>query len=607
MSHLLKSASSVARRLLPALLVVAVLDARAFEIPMGSDDVQMRWDNTLRYTYAHRVQGQNPEILANLNADDGDRNFAHGTISDRLDLLSEFDVSYKQAFAVRFSGAGWYDDAYAHQFRNTSVASSNHLENGQPASGLSQYARHYFKGPYGELLDAFALAKVSIGEVPFVLRAGRHTEYWGESLLLGGAVQGVSYAQMPIDVAKGLAVPGAEVKELFRPLNNLSLQTQPFENFALAAQYFLDWEPYRVPEDGTYLGFNDALLGGGESVILTSGVRAVRGADIEARHRGNWGLSARWSPEWLDATVGVYHREFSDMLPQAFVVPDVAALTANNCGSLTAPSLCATIGTYGFNYPGGIKLNGISLAKNIAGVSVAAEFNYRANMPLSSEAPVVVPQALPPAVQSLLNNLLHQLHQTQVPPGLPSVPSVVIAALPTSGGAVGATGDTMHGLVNALGLIDGLHLFGLDLIDSISYQGEFTWSRWVGVKQNESLFKGRSDYTALDRVSRDNFAIGVNLTPIWFQVLPAMDLSLPLSYSQGLKGNSAVQFGGNAGAGLYSGGVAADFFAKYHVDLKYAGFFGEHTTSSGAANVFNGATAALADRGFVALTLKTAF
>jgi hypothetical protein len=44
------------------------------------------------------------------------------------------------------------------------------------------------------LLDAFAFGQFSVGDVPTYLKVGRHTIYWGESLLLGGATHGISYS-----------------------------------------------------------------------------------------------------------------------------------------------------------------------------------------------------------------------------------------------------------------------------------------------------------------------------------------------------------------------------------------------------------------------------
>ena len=103
---------------------------------------------------------------------------------------------------------------------------------------------------------------------------------------------------------KRFAVPGSELKELFRPLFNLSAQAQITNTFTLAAQQFFQWEPYRYPEAGSYLNGNDAVLKGGESLILTPGVFAVHGADAEPDGTKNWGLALRWSPAWLGGTTG---------------------------------------------------------------------------------------------------------------------------------------------------------------------------------------------------------------------------------------------------------------------------------------------------------------
>ena len=68
--------------------------------------------------------------------------------------------------------------------------------------------------------------RFDLGEVPTSVKVGRHTLYWGESLFLGGNINGIAYAQNPLDLQKGFATPGTEAKELFRPLNQLSGQAQ---------------------------------------------------------------------------------------------------------------------------------------------------------------------------------------------------------------------------------------------------------------------------------------------------------------------------------------------------------------------------------------------
>ena len=118
----------------------------------------------------------------------------------------------------------------------------------------------------------FAFATFNVGEAPVNIKLGQTTVYWGEGLLLGGAVHGISYSQNPIDVWKGLATPGAEAKELFRPRVGFNVQSQVTDTLSVAAQYFFNWQSfsnqaYRYPESGSYLSVGDPLLWGGDSFI----------------------------------------------------------------------------------------------------------------------------------------------------------------------------------------------------------------------------------------------------------------------------------------------------------------------------------------------------
>jgi hypothetical protein len=519
--------------------------AGAREIPTEVSDLQLRFDNTLRYNLAYRTSSQDPAILANPNADDGDRNFDRGVASNRLDLLSEVDVSYRRSFGLRVSGAAWYDQRYEGNFDNDSPSTSNHMVNGQPAVGLSDGAQR-FGGPNGELLDAFAFGQFTVGDVPTYFKAGRHTLYWGESLLLGGAIHGISYGQMPIDLAKGFAVPGTEAKELFRPLLSLSAQSQLTSTFSVAAQYFLQWESFRFPEPGSYLSFNDAVLGG-ESLIAGP-ARFTHRSDVHPDGRKDWGVSARWTPGWLEGTVGVYYRRFSDKLPQTHLIPATRE--------------------YFFAYADGIDLVGLSVSRQILNVSVGAEISARRNMPLLSDPAVVAP-----------------------------------GSVPAPGETRGARGDTFHGVLNLLGILSRTPLW-----DAGTWSAEVTASRWDHVREGMAVFKGRDGYGAIDRVTRNYVGIGGGFTPTWFQVLSGVDVSVPLTYSRGLSGNSAVLLGGNEGGGTYSAGVSVDVRSRYRFDVKYSNYFGDYTVgANGAVTVSNGAFAMLKDRGAVAFTAKTTF
>lgn len=568
--------------------------AQAFEINTGNDDLVARWDNTVKYNYANRVEKQDSHLLASPNFNDGNRNFDRGTVGNRLDILSEFDLVYRNAAGFRVSAAGWYDDAY-YRLDNDNVAGSNHIENGAPALGLSNDTKRFHRGPSGEILDAFFFAGTEIGGSPINFKVGRHTLYWGESLL--SPIHGVSYGQSPLDLRKALSVPGTEAKELLLPRNAISAQLQATPELSLAAQYFLDWKPFRIPEAGSYLGGFDMLLEGGESLYASSTARLLRDDDVKPKKRGDWGLAMRWSPAALEGTLGAYYRKTSDIQPQIHVTPAVATLPAAACGALgfaaLAPTTCyvnpsaasipqilvGNIGKYRLVYPDDIEIIGLSLSKSIAGVSVGMDLSYRQNMPLNSDVVSILPAALAARV-----------------PG-------AIGAVPAEGETGGAVGNTWHGVVNALWTQPSNALF-----DAATWLAELQWNRWDKVTQGEAVFKGRDTYTGIDKVTKDFWGLGINFTPTWFQVLPGVDLQMPLSYSVGLSGNSAVSSGGNEHAGSFSIGLGADVNQKHRVDLKYVGFFGPYkTNAAGAVTSANGLNSLIRDRDFISLTYKTTF
>ena len=518
----------------------------AFEIKTGNDEIKVNWDNTVRYNFGVRAQGQDQGLLKSPNQDDGNRNFPNGVVTNRVDLLSEFDAVFNKDYGFRISGAFWYDQRYHDPLGNDSVATSNHLVKGKQALGLSSYTNYLYAGPDGELLDAFVFGRFDLGPVPVNIKVGRHTVYWGESLY--NSIGSIAYSQMPLDFAKRVAVPGSEVKELFRPLFQLSAQAQITHALTLAAQQFFQWEPFRTAEAGSYLSGNDTLLKGGESVILRPGVFATHGVDAEPDGTKNWGLALRWSPAWLGGTTGIFYRRFTDMQPQVNFMP--------------------VPGKYFFSYADGIDLYGISLATNISSLSVGAELSYRRNMPLVS-SPVSI---------------------------LPGQP------VPQTGDTFGARGDTWQGLVNIQHLIKKTPLF-----DRAAWNAEFTWFHAATVSQGMQYYLGRNGYNQIDQVTDHAVGFGANFTPTWFQVFPGMDLSMPLIFGLGLYGNSAVSNGSNKNAGSWSAGLSLDVFRKYNFTLAYVGYFGEVTNDPKTGTVTNGYFAALKDRGWVSFTFKMTF
>jgi hypothetical protein len=532
-----------------AVLFISYGSAKAFTIPTGNDDWTLRLDNTVRYTLMYRVSGQNDAILANPNADDGDRNFDRGFVSNRVDLLTEMDLIYRpKSMGIRVSGSFWYDEVYGGPFDNTSPETSNYLRNGQQEIGLYKFYDRYYRGPYGELLDAFAFAKFTPGDMPLYIKVGRHVYSWGQSLL--NPFHGISYGQMPLDLAKAQALPGVEVKELFRPLGSVSAIAQVNSEFQIAGQWFFEWERNLLPGPGTYFGASDVSIDGAGALILGPGLFVMHGRDIEAEKNRDFGIAFQYNPKWMaDTTFGLYYRRFSDKMP---------TLILNSNGSANPNDWM-----YHAAYKSDIDLFGLSLATDIKGISVGAEVNYRRDMPLNGELPFVNSDA----------------------------------ELPSKGDILGPEGETLHALVNILGLLKKTALW-----DAGSYMAEICYSRWMTVSEHEELFKGRDGYNAFDRVTRDAGHIAAIFSPQYLHVLPGLDVTVPISIAYGIWGVSPVAAGNGEGDGNWSIGLNFDYLTKYKLNFVYSNFFGDIENGASRGNY-----AMMKDRDFVSLTFKVSF
>src|SRR3990167_9385076 len=484
-----------------AILAASMPAAQAFEVDTGSEDWAVRFDNTVKYNYGVRTESADKRMLGTPNNNDGDYNFRKsGTnITNRVDLLSEFDVVYQNAMGFRVSAASWYDKAYdntgsnSNPFVNGNGAVSgmvgqhplvggftglDGVGNGSPH--LSNYAQRYYSGPSGEILDAFLFYSSEVGEESlFSIKAGQHNVFWGETIL--NPVHSVIYGQSGLDLAKLAASPGTEAKELFVPRNQISTTFTLNPELTFGAQYFLKWDEARLPEAGTYYGTPDV--------------------------RGDWGLMVKWSPEWLDGTLGAYYRNTSDILPQAVLDARSLTVVGNSCGfggpggavCTLVESLAGT--SYNLSYGDDIDISGLSLSKSFGDVSVGSDLNFRQNMPLSS-IPALLSAPGPFGLASGLGLL---------PARTPGTGGVT--AVPGAGGSMAATRHSLHWTLNGLVAIGDTPLF-----DSAPLLGELYYSNLISLdSENEALYKGNSTYRGIDKPTRDNWGLAVNFTPTWYQ------------------------------------------------------------------------------------------
>lgn len=530
-----------------AAIALSALPASAFEIKLDDNpDVAMRWDNTVKYNAGWRVEGRDNLLgdnwvsqATNWGWDKGD------LVTNRFDVLSEFDFVYKQDHGFRLSGTAWNDFAFNDTVRGNPAYQAAGLGTAYPNNKFTNPVKRYYKRS-GELLDAFVFTRLDVGDVPLNIRAGRHNIYWGESLFSLG--DGVSYGQGALDLRKATSTPGIEAKELFLPQNQLSAGAQLTDNVSLAANYSLEWDPHRFPEGGTYLGGADLSFLGGTNFLGFPVVGDLdSGPHKKPGNRGNsWGVMSKIKSETLGGDLGVYYRRFDDRYPTMVATPQFL-----------------------FNaYAEGVKLYGLSFSRLVGSVSVSGELSRRENTTL------------------------------------------------VSNGAGLARGDTWHALVNAIAYFGKTPLF-----DSAPLTVELTYSRLDSVSDSTKAFFKHKSYGCNGGIkagcaTNDAWGVNVAFTPTWFQVSPGINLTMPVNFGMGLKGNSPAPLGANKGAGAWSVGVGLDVFSKYNINLTYNDYIGGYSTGPNAtpvpgvgAQTWAGTNGAgiLHDRGWVALTLKTVF
>lgn len=344
------------------LALAACAGASAGIIETTDPDMKVRWDNTLKYSAGFRVGSQSDALVnapnfAGFAQDDGNRNFNKGLISNRVDLLSEFDVNYKSV-GLRVSGAAWYDSVYnrPNDFPLSAVSPVNPQAKSVPYNDFPSETRDVM-GRKAEILDAFVHGKFSAGDVPLTVRLGKHTLVYGESLFFGN--NGIAGGMAPLDVVKLVGVPSSQFKEILRPVNQLSGQAQLSENLTLGAYYQLKWGKSRLPPSGSYFNTVDSLGPGAE----TFGPFA-HGPDIGGRDSGQGGLMLRYRPDDGDVEYGLYAIRYQDKTPQLYV--DVGS------------------GRFNYVYPEHIQAYGASFSTNVGGFNVAGEATLRRNAPLVS-------------------------------------------------------------------------------------------------------------------------------------------------------------------------------------------------------------------------------
>jgi hypothetical protein len=482
-------------------------------------------------------------------------------VTNRVSDLTEFDAIYRNDFGFRISASLWKDFAYGGGVRNNPGDAAP----GIPYSVLGSYAnnqfssytrRYYMQG--AELLDAFVFKNFSINGQPASIKVGRLTQYWGNALLFGS--QGINYGQNASDGIQGAATPGTQAKQLAIPRGQILFETQLTQTTSFAAQYFFEYAASRFPEGGTYLGTAGFLFNGPNQLLGS----VPRGEDIKPTNgfHSDYGLKFAWTPGWLSGgTMGFYYRNLTETNPWVLLGVNPATGAPN----------------YHLAYGSNVHLYGFSLDQPIGDYSTGLEVSYRQHTALNSG-------------QGPLPNDLS--------------------------GQQGARGDTLNVVANVLAGLKRSPFW-----DTGTALAEVAFTQRLKTTSNATLYNGVGNAAVCPTGSKwsgcstnNSVAVAVQFDPQWLQVVPGVDLDMPVFVEYGLFGNTPSLNGTYQGELIYTVGLHALIQQKYNLTLQYNGY---HAHTSGGMTSFGpGGPSYYAggngpffynDKGWVSLTFSAQF
>jgi hypothetical protein len=552
--------------------------AHAIEIDTPDPDLKVRLDLTPKYSLGYRLKNPSAALTqldvavdpGTVNEDDGDHNFKRGLISNRLDLLAELDVSAK-SFGGRLSGNAWHDSVY---LRGNSYQGTPVLAGGVPlgpvistANNGSGQAMNEFlpatrrqHGRGSELLDAFVYLKGDLGSMKGTLRLGKHTLQWGESLFFGQ--NGIANAQGPVDIAKILSVPGWQFKEVLLPVEQVSGSLQVAEGVSLGAYYQFKWRSSKIPGVGSYFS-NQDYVGTGIVNFGAGGSLAYDSTqDLRPKDSGQGGVQLRWSPTGSDYEFGFYAAQYHDKTP-------------------AVPVFDFVNGNVHLAYASNIRTVGASVTSSIGQLNWALEGSVRTNAPLTSD----------PAVLGL--------------------------------GPVLTCGNSNDDPCYAVGRTAHLQLSGIYVLQpNALWQGgalvgELAYNRTLKVtKDIFAPYAGSGLGGADPNTTKGAWAFRMIFEPQYFQVLPGLDLSVPIGLGYNFGGRSSAIFnfaGGASNAGDYSIGLKGRYQNAWNLALTYTDYFGAAKTFTETLVAGSGSprqltfAQSLRDRAHVALSVSRTF
>ncbi len=550
------------RLTLAAMAALLACNAWATEIETDNPDWSLRFDNTVKASTIYRTKSANP-VLA-----DSFRLLVPGVPASAFPQALNFNAGddnfrHRGFVSKRIDLLSEFDAVYRRDFglrvsgagwydasyRGRTDATD--ATNGQTPIDEFPSGTRDLAGRKAELLDAFVFGGWDLGQGSKVTaRLGQHSVLYGESLFFGD--NGIASAQGPTDIFKLLSSPNAQFKEIIRPVPQVSGQLQLSPDLSVGAYYQFRWEADRLPPAGSFYSTANTPWGSSqpEFVGISAGPLA-----------GNYVLAPGGDVHPRDTG------QFGAQLKWRAAETDFGVYAARYhakdgqlYGNLNVAAPNASNWYYVF--PEAIKTAGVSASHSVGDVNFAVEASMRWNMPLRSTN-MVYPGALAPE------------------------PAY-------------ATGRTEH--VN----LSWLASLGPNfLARESSFVGELAWNRVASLDDPAAeLDAGRT---------RSATAVQFVFTPSYRQILPGLDLNVPVGVRYTLDGRSAVTSWDPRGSGSATIGVEGNYLGVWQFGATYTQFIGKATPFvefspllTGGAPIYATGNA-LADRNNIALSLRRTF
>nr|WP_119142051.1 DUF1302 domain-containing protein [Pseudomonas reidholzensis] len=528
-----------------AIALCSSVNAAAFQFDTGIPELTTSWDNTLKYSNAFRLKGREDNVAAGPGTSVPNPNMDDGDRNFSSGLISN-RVDLLSELDIRYEEVGARLSGAA--WYDSVYNDSNDNDSPGTANALSVRNDRFTDDTrklHGRKGELLDAFVYGSRDIGSTRLSGRLGQF---TQIYGESLffgaNGIANAQSTVDLVKLQSVPGSQFKEILLPTQQVSGNWQLTDTISVGAYYQFEWNKTRLPGSGSYFSGGDFVGDGAESVYFPTG-RLTRGASINARDSGQFGGQVKFSLD--DWEFGLYAAKYHEKTPIFYFRP--AALIPGNDDS------------YVNVYAEDVKVFGASFSTLVGEANVAGELSMRVDTPLAPTGGVVI-------AGMGADNDQH-------------------AAYPL--------GNSLHAQVSMINIYAGNSLW-----DGASLVGELAFNRRLSVKKNAELLDPNT--------TRDAYSLRFTFEPQYFQVLPGVDLQIPITVGYTPYGRSSVtpQAFSPEHGGDFTVALKADYQKAWYASLSYTNFFGDGGPIIDENNAYT-FQQTLKDRDFVAFSIQRTF